>query len=43
MDHQVEDPEQLSNAVRIVRYSRTQLCDDHYYEVWELLHSVRSV
>lgn len=33
MDHQVEDPQQLADAVQIVKCSRTQLCDDHYYEV----------
>lgn len=42
MDHQVEDQEWLAGAAQIVRCSRTQLCDAHYYEAQGLLHSVKS-
>ena len=43
MAHQVEDQQQPANVVQIVRCSTTQLCDDHYYGAYELLHLEESV
>ena len=42
MGHQVEDQQQPANAVQTAMCSKTQSYDDHYYEVQELLHLVRS-
>ena len=42
MAHQAEDQQQSAN-VQIVRCSKTQLCDDHYYGAYEPLHLEESV
>ena len=43
MAHQVEDQQQPANVVQIVRCSKTQLCDDHYYGAYEPLHLEESI